>query len=157
MLIKLIEPPSRQALPDTDSLTGKEIELDIEPDYPVRPTPFPDPSHSSHQLIHRIKQVSRIKERVEEKEGIPPVQQRLIYGGKQMYVHTTHLHFYGEERDTAIVKLMNSQGRPEDSRGLRAGGRQYTALGACAEGWEVSCATSYGLNMRSLEARGRWQ
>ena len=30
-------------------------------------------------------QVSRIKERVEEKEGIPPVQQRLIYGGKQMY------------------------------------------------------------------------
>jgi hypothetical protein len=30
-------------------------------------------------------QVARIKERVEEKEGIPPVQQRLIYGGKQMY------------------------------------------------------------------------
>lgn len=29
--------------------------------------------------------MSRIKERVEEKEGIPPVQQRLIYGGKQMY------------------------------------------------------------------------
>ncbi|KAF6228276.1 hypothetical protein HO133_008006 [Letharia lupina] len=44
------------------TLTGKEIELDIEPEY----------------------KVSRIKERVEEKEGIPPVQQRLIYGGKQM-------------------------------------------------------------------------
>ena len=44
------------------TLTGKEIELDIEPDY----------------------KVSRIKEKVEEKEGIPPVQQRLIYGGKQM-------------------------------------------------------------------------
>ncbi|OJJ50480.1 hypothetical protein ASPZODRAFT_11351 [Penicilliopsis zonata CBS 506.65] len=44
------------------TLTGKEIELDIEADY----------------------KVARIKERVEEKEGIPPVQQRLIYGGKQM-------------------------------------------------------------------------
>ncbi|KAI5846674.1 ubiquitin-related domain-containing protein [Tricharina praecox] len=44
------------------TLTGKEIELDIEPHYLV----------------------SKIKERVEEKEGIPPVQQRLIFGGKQM-------------------------------------------------------------------------
>ncbi|KAJ2899309.1 Ubiquitin-like protein 1 [Zalerion maritima] len=44
------------------TLTGKEIELDIEP----------------------TDKVSAIKERVEEKEGIPPVQQRLIYSGKQM-------------------------------------------------------------------------
>lgn len=46
------------------TLTGKEIELDIESDY----------------------MVSQIKEKVEEKEGIPPVQQRLIFGGKQMSV-----------------------------------------------------------------------
>lgn len=44
------------------TLTGKEVEIDIEP----------------HDTIERIKQ------RVEEKEGIPPIQQRLIYGGKQM-------------------------------------------------------------------------
>jgi len=44
------------------TLTGREIELDIEPDYTV----------------------SKIKERVEEKEGIPPMQQRLIFHGKQM-------------------------------------------------------------------------
>ncbi|KAI8374560.1 ubiquitin-related domain-containing protein [Radiomyces spectabilis] len=44
------------------TLTGKEIEIDIEPN----------------------DKIARIKERVEEKEGIPPPQQRLIYGGKQM-------------------------------------------------------------------------
>lgn len=44
------------------TLTGKEIEIDIEPDDTVR----------------------RIKDRVEEKQGIPPEQQRLIFGGKQM-------------------------------------------------------------------------
>ncbi|CCE35324.1 probable ubiquitin-like protein ubl1 [Claviceps purpurea 20.1] len=44
------------------TLTGKEIELDIESEY----------------------RIFQIKEKVEEKEGIPPVQQRLIHGGKQM-------------------------------------------------------------------------
>uniref|UniRef100_A0A674NFJ6 Ubiquitin-like protein NEDD8 n=1 Tax=Takifugu rubripes TaxID=31033 RepID=A0A674NFJ6_TAKRU len=47
---------------NTSTLTGKEIEIDIEP----------------------TDKVERIKERVEEKEGIPPQQQRLIYSGKQM-------------------------------------------------------------------------
>ncbi|ADV21176.1 ubiquitin-NEDD8-like protein RUB1 [Cryptococcus gattii Ru294] len=28
--------------------------------------------------------ISKVKERVEEKAGIPPVQQRLIFGGKAM-------------------------------------------------------------------------
>lgn len=44
------------------TLTGKEIEIDI-------------------QLTDTM---ARIKERVEEREGIPPLQQRLIYGGKQL-------------------------------------------------------------------------
>lgn len=50
------------------TLTGKEIEIDIEP----------------------TDKVDRIKERVEEKEGIPPQQQRLIFSGKQMYVATQY-------------------------------------------------------------------
>jgi hypothetical protein len=31
-----------------------------------------------------FRQVAHIKGQVEEKEGIPPAQQRLIFGGKQM-------------------------------------------------------------------------
>ncbi|PAV21444.1 ubiquitin [Pyrrhoderma noxium] len=44
------------------TLTGKEIELEIDPQ----------------------DQVSRIKEKVEEQSGVPPQQQRLIYSGRQM-------------------------------------------------------------------------
>lgn len=32
-------------------------------------------------------QITRIKEKVEEQSGVPPPQQRLIFGGRQMYVH----------------------------------------------------------------------
>jgi len=39
------------------TLTGKEIEIDIEP----------------------TDTIERIKERVEEKEGIPPIQQRCVH------------------------------------------------------------------------------
>lgn len=53
---------NRSILMYLQTLTGKEIEIDIEP----------------------TDKVDRIKERVEEKEGIPPQQQRLIFSGKQM-------------------------------------------------------------------------
>lgn len=44
-----------------------EIELDIEP----------------------TDTIEQIKQRVEEREGIPPSQQRLIFGGKQMHDQKT--------------------------------------------------------------------
>ena len=43
-------------------MTGKELEIDIE----------------------QREKILKIKEKIEQKEGIPPAQQRLIYGGKQL-------------------------------------------------------------------------
>jgi hypothetical protein len=53
------------------------MELDIEPSDKVLSL--------SLLNLNANREVSRIKERIEEKEGIPPVQQRIIFGGKQMY------------------------------------------------------------------------
>ncbi|KZV91329.1 ubiquitin [Exidia glandulosa HHB12029] len=44
------------------TLTGKEIELDIDLD----------------------DKITRIKEKVEEQSGVPPQQQRLIFSGRQL-------------------------------------------------------------------------
>ncbi|WVN90269.1 uncharacterized protein L203_105505 [Cryptococcus depauperatus CBS 7841] len=44
------------------TLTGKEVDIDVQPDMTI----------------------GKVKEKVEEKAGIPPVQQRLISGGKAM-------------------------------------------------------------------------
>ncbi|BBN15371.1 hypothetical protein MPTK1_6g19060 [Marchantia polymorpha subsp. ruderalis] len=44
------------------TLTGREIELDIDPSISFK----------------------HVKELIEEKEGIPPAQQRLLFSGKQM-------------------------------------------------------------------------
>ncbi|KAI4902638.1 hypothetical protein NFI96_007361 [Prochilodus magdalenae] len=60
--LNLQSSPTSEGRAWEETLTGKEIEIDIEP----------------------TDKVERIKERVEEKEGIPPQQQRLIYSGKQM-------------------------------------------------------------------------
>lgn len=46
------------------TLTGKEISVEVS---------------ETDRIYH-------IKELLEEKEGIPPIQQRLIFQGKQMYV-----------------------------------------------------------------------
>jgi len=44
------------------TLTGKEIEIDIDPE----------------------DKITRIKEKVEEQSGVPPQQQRLIFSGRQL-------------------------------------------------------------------------
>eukprot|EP01002_Notosolenus_urceolatus_P000410 NODE_10994_length_422_cov_5.396783_g9873_i0.p2 GENE.NODE_10994_length_422_cov_5.396783_g9873_i0~~NODE_10994_length_422_cov_5.396783_g9873_i0.p2 ORF type:complete len:76 (+),score=20.05 NODE_10994_length_422_cov_5.396783_g9873_i0:99-326(+) len=67
------------------TLTGKEIDIDLEP----------------------TDEVLRIKEKVEEKEGIPPVQQRLIFGGKNM-VDTATVQSYDKLEAGSVIHLVLS-------------------------------------------------
>ncbi|OBR15922.1 Ubiquitin-like protein 1 [Colletotrichum higginsianum IMI 349063] len=77
------------------TLTGKEIELDIENEYKA----------CAPSMILSC----RIKEKVEEKEGIPPVQQRLIYGGKQM-VDDKSASEYGLEAGATLHLVLALRG-----------------------------------------------
>ncbi|KAJ8485489.1 hypothetical protein OPV22_017974 [Ensete ventricosum] len=64
------------------TLTGKETEIDFDP----------------------TDTIDRIKERIEEKEGIPPPQQRLIYLGKQLADDKTAREFNIE--DGSVLHLV---------------------------------------------------
>eukprot|EP01003_Olkasia_polycarbonata_P008021 NODE_968_length_642_cov_224.489039_g896_i0.p1 GENE.NODE_968_length_642_cov_224.489039_g896_i0~~NODE_968_length_642_cov_224.489039_g896_i0.p1 ORF type:complete len:78 (-),score=9.99 NODE_968_length_642_cov_224.489039_g896_i0:331-564(-) len=65
------------------TLTGKEIEIDIDPN----------------------DKIERIKERVEEREGIPPPQQRLIFCGRQMSDNQTAKEYNIEAGSTLHLVL----------------------------------------------------
>ncbi|CAA0818621.1 Ubiquitin-NEDD8-like protein RUB1 [Striga hermonthica] len=71
------------------ALTGKEIEIDIEPTHTI----------------------DRIKERVEEKEGIPPVQQSSLKSVMMVYRLCDMLIYAGKQmRDDKIAKDYNIEG-----------------------------------------------
>ncbi|KAL7412350.1 ubiquitin-like protein modifier Ned8 [Mrakia frigida] len=69
------------------TLTGKEIELDVDED----------------------DQILDVKQKMEEKEGIPPTQQRLIYSGKAM-VDTNTIKSYGISSGNVIHLVLALRG-----------------------------------------------
>ncbi|KAJ6445788.1 polymerase (RNA) II (DNA directed) polypeptide D [Purpureocillium lavendulum] len=97
------------AAPEVRTLTGKEIELDIEMDYKPTTERSLGPALTAAAAMRR--QVSQIKEKVEEKEGIPPVQQRLIHGGKQMTDDKTAAEYNLSAGDTLHLVLALRGGR----------------------------------------------
>jgi len=78
------------------TLEGKTVTVDVEPD----------------------ESIESIKAKIHEKEGIPPEQQRLIFGGKQLEADKS-LEDYGIEEDATLHLVLRLRG----GRGGRGGGR----------------------------------
>eukprot|EP00633_Aureoumbra_lagunensis_P010378 CAMPEP_0197326114 /NCGR_PEP_ID=MMETSP0892-20130614/1348_1 /TAXON_ID=44058 ORGANISM="Aureoumbra lagunensis, Strain CCMP1510" /NCGR_SAMPLE_ID=MMETSP0892 /ASSEMBLY_ACC=CAM_ASM_000538 /LENGTH=109 /DNA_ID=CAMNT_0042819975 /DNA_START=118 /DNA_END=447 /DNA_ORIENTATION=+ len=55
--------------------------------------------------------IEDVKAKIEEKEGIPPEQQRLIFGGKQLDAHKT-LQEYDIQDGASISMVLRLRGGP---------------------------------------------